>query len=146
MSNRLKIKEDKLLETVVSRLDYSMLKDILVKPLATPKVMKHIVEQVPTKDKDENGAIIYETKESDKEVDSAFRKGIVLKIPSNYDGEIKPGDTVVFPYKYSIDFDLFKDSMLVKAYDIIAIVTNEKEETTGDNTEQSMEEESVTAN
>lgn len=117
-----KLDQVKLLDDVVSGIEYEMVKDILVKPLDTPKVMKHIVEQIPTENKDENDAIIYETKESDKEVDSVFRKGVVLKVPLNYDGPVLPGDTVVFPYKFSIDFDLFKDSMLVKPYDIISVV------------------------
>ena len=133
MSNRLKIKDNKMeikidqekvLDDVINKIDYTMIKDILVKPLDTPKVMKHIVEQVPTdKVDEETKATIYETKESDKEVDSAFRKGIVLRLPSNMpdNSPIEVGDIVVFPYKFSIDFDLFKDSMLVKPYDVIAL-------------------------
>ena len=134
MSNKLKIKgdkkveinidQDKVLDDVINKIEYTMTKDILVKPLETPKVMKHIVEQVPTdKIDEETKATIYETKESDKEVDSAFRKGIVLRLPSNMpdNSPIEVGDIVVFPYKFSIDFDLFKDSMLVKPYDVIAL-------------------------
>ena len=134
MSNKLKIKgdkkveinidQDKVLDDVINKIEYTMIKDILVKPLDTPKVMKHIVEQIPTdKIDEETKATIYETKESDKEVDSAFRKGIVLRLPSNMpdNSPIEVGDTVVFPYKFSIDFDLFKDSMLVKPYDVIAL-------------------------
>ena len=135
MSNKLKIKgdkkveinidQDKVLDDVINKIEYTMIKDILVKPLDTPKVMKHIVEQIPTdKIDEETKATIYETKESDKEVDSAFRKGIVLRLPSNMpdNSPIEVGDIVVFPYKFSIDFDLFKDSMLVKPYDVIALV------------------------
>ena len=134
MSNKLKIKgdkkveinidQDKVLDDVINKIEYTMIKDILVKPLETPKVMKHIVEQIPTdKVDEETKATIYETKESDKEVDSAFRKGIVLRLPSNMpdNSPIEVGDIVVFPYKFSIDFDLFKDSMLVKPYDVIAL-------------------------
>ena len=113
MSNKLKIKgdnkmeikidQDKVLDDVINKIDYTMIKDILVKPLDTPKVMKHIVEQVPTdKIDEETKATIYETKESDKEVDSAFRKGIVLRLPSNMpdNSPIEVGDIVVFPYKF----------------------------------------------
>ena len=134
MSNKLKIKgdkkveinidQDKVLDDVINKIEYTMIKDILVKPLETPKVMKHIVEQIPTdKIDEETKATIYETKESDKEVDSAFRKGIVLRLPSNMpdNSPIEVGDIVVFPYKFSIDFDLFKDSQLVKPYDVVAI-------------------------
>ena len=135
MSNKLKIKgdkkveinidQDKVLDDVINKIEYTMIKDILVKPLDTPKVMKHIVEQIPTdKIDEETKATIYETKESDKEVDSAFRKGIVLRLPSNMpdNSPIEVGDIVVFPYKFSIDFDLFKDSMLVKLYDVVALI------------------------
>ena len=113
MSNKLKIKgdkkmeikidQDKVLDDVINKIEYTMTKDILVKPLDTPKVMKHIVEQVPTdKIDEETKATIYETKESDKEVDSAFRKGIVLRLPSNMpdNSPIEVGDIVVFPYKF----------------------------------------------
>lgn len=57
-----------------------------------------------------------------KEVESDFAKGIVLSIPTSTDSTIKVGDTIVYPKKFAKDFDLFKDSQLVKPYDVVAKV------------------------
>ena len=40
--------EDKVLETVVNGIKYTMLKDVLVKPLEPVMVTKEITEQIPT--------------------------------------------------------------------------------------------------
>ena len=135
MSNRLKIKENKMeikidqekvLDDVINKINFEMIDEFLVKPLETPMIMKHITELVPVEPKEideETGFPKMETKEYDKEVESAFRKGIVLKVPFSYkDGLVEVGDTIVFPYKFSKDFDLFKDSMIVKKHDVIALV------------------------
>ena len=53
---------------------------------------------------------------------SDFAKGIVLSIPIGTDSTIKVGDTIVYPKKFAKDFDLFKDSQLVKPYDVVAKV------------------------
>ena len=107
--------EDKVLETVVNGLEYSFEKDILVKPLAPIMVTKEYTEQIPTGEKDE-------VKTHTKEVESDFAKGIVLSIPTGADSTIKVGDTIVYPKKFAKDFDLFKDSQLVKPYDVVAKV------------------------
>ena len=80
--------EDKVLETVVNGIKYTMLKDVLVKPLEPVMVTKEITEQIPT---------------------------------CLTECEYKVGDTIVYNKKFAKDFDLFKDSQLVKPYDIIAI-------------------------
>lgn len=114
--------EDKVLETVVNGLKYTMLKDVLVKPLAPTMVTKEYTEQIPTGVVDEDGFNEYETKTETKEVPSDFATGVVLQIPSSVgDQEFKVGDTVVYNKKFAKDFDLFKDSQLVKAFDVIAI-------------------------
>ena len=101
--------EDKVLETVVNGIKYTMLKDVLVKPLEPVMVTKEITEQIPTGEVDEDGFNEYST-------------GVVLKIPTCLtECEYKVGDTIVYNKKFAKDFDLFKDSQLVKPYDIIAI-------------------------
>lgn len=114
--------EDKVLETVINGLEYNMTKDILVKPLEPIKITKEITEQIPTGEKDEDGFNLYETKTETKEVDSAFSTGIILALPITYEGELKVGMTIVYPKKFMIEFDLFKDSQLVKPYDVVAVV------------------------
>lgn len=119
---KVNIMEDKVLETVVNGLEYSFEKDILVKPLAPIMVTKEYTEQIPTGEKDEEGFNKYEVKTHTKEVESDFAKGIVLSIPIGTDSTIKVGDTIVYPKKFAKDFDLFKDSQLVKPYDVVAKV------------------------
>ena len=110
------------LDTVINSLEYIPVKDILVKPLDPIKVTKEMVEQVPTGKKDENGFEEYETKTEVKEVPSDFSKGIIIAIPVDITTDLKVGDIIVYPTKFAKDFDLFKDSQLVKPYDIVAVV------------------------
>lgn len=114
--------EDKILETVLNRLNYKFLKDVLVKPLEPVMVTKEFTEQVPTGEVDEEGFNKYETKTETKEVKSEYGTGIVLAIPTCVaEPEFKVGDKVVYNKKFSKDFDLFKDSQLVKPFDVIAV-------------------------
>lgn len=113
--------EDKVLKTVLERLKYIPLKDILVKPLPPIKLTKEVTEAVGTGEKDVDGYEKFETKTETKEVESEWREGIVLSIPEEYNNlGYQVGDTIVYNKKFAKDFDLFKDSILVKSYDIIA--------------------------
>ena len=113
---------DKVLETVVEGIEFTFEKDILVKPLEPIMVTKEWEEQIPTGEQDEEGFNKYETKKHTKEVESDFAKGIVLSIPTVVETTVKIGDTIVYPKKFAKDFDLFKDSQLVKPYDVVAKV------------------------
>lgn len=115
--------EDKVLNTVVEGLEYTMLKDLLVKPLEPIKVKKEFTEQIPNGKVDENGFNEYDTKTETKEVESDFSKGIILALPAEVEyNSLRIGDTIVYNKKFAKYFDLFKDSQLVKPYDVIAIV------------------------
>lgn len=114
---------DKLVESVAKSVKYKFEKDFLVKPLDPVMIKKTYTEQIPNGKKDEEGNNLYDTKDTVKEVESDFEKGIVLSIPHVYDGSITLGDTVVYPKKFAKEFDLFKNSKLVKPYDIVAVVT-----------------------
>ena len=116
------VSEDKVLETVVNGIKYTFFRDVLVKPLAIKMISKEVVTQVPTKEVDEDGFNKYDTVTEVKEVESSYGTGIVLSIPGGIDMSFKVGDTVVYNRRNAIDFDLFKDSQLIKPYDIIAIV------------------------
>lgn len=113
--------EDKVLETVINGVNYEMLKDVLVKPLEPVMVTKEITEQVPTGEVDENGYNLYETKTETKEVESDFGRGIVLKMPTITESEFNTGDIIIYNRRFAKYFDLFKDSQLVKPYDVIAV-------------------------
>ena len=116
------VNEDKVLETVVNGIKYTFFKDVMVKPLAIKMISKEVVTQVPTKEVDEDGFNKYDTVTEVKEVESIYGTGIVLSIPGGVDTSFKVGDTVVYNRRHAIDFDLFKDSQLIRPYDIIAIV------------------------
>ena len=113
---------DKVLETVVEGIEFTFEKDILVKPLEPVMITKEYEEQIPTGEQDEEGFNKYEVKKHSKEVESDFARGIVLAVPTQVESSIKLGDTVVYPKKFAKDFDLFKDSQLVKPYDVVAKV------------------------
>lgn len=113
--------EDKVLETVINGIGYVPLKDILIKPLEPIKINKEVTEAIGTGEKDVDGYEKFDTKTEVKEVESEWRLGIVLSIPESLNiTDFKVGDTVVYNKKFSKEFDLFKDSQLVKAYDIVA--------------------------
>lgn len=114
--------EDKVLETVINGIEYTFEKDILVKPLDPIKVTKEYTEQIPTGEKDEDGFNKYETKTETKEVESDFAKGIVLALPTSIELKLQIGNTIVYPKKFAKEFDLFKDSQLIKPYDVVAVV------------------------
>lgn len=116
------VSEDKVLATVVNGIKYTFFKDVMVKPLAIKMISKEVVTQVPTKEVDEDGFNKYDTVTEVKEVESIYGTGIVLSIPDGLETPFTVGDTVVYNRRHAIDFDLFKDSQLIKPYDIIAIV------------------------
>lgn len=113
---------DALLKSVVDGIKYSFIKDVLVKPMPVTMVMKEITSQVLTGEVDEDGIELYDTTVEEKEMESIYRVGIVLALPKVSDDSVKLGDKVIYAKRNAIDFDLFKDSQLIKLYDIIATV------------------------
>lgn len=133
------IDQSELAQDVSNKIEYDFVDYFLVKPLDVVKVTKAFTKPVSesTAKKDENdvAAIDYEKTETEvKEVDSDFRKAIVLKVPHTYSAQekdddrkaclpnISVGNVVVFRDRAGLYFDLLKDSKLIKYYDIIAIV------------------------
>ena len=123
-----------LAEDLSKQIKYNFLDFFLVKPLDPIKVKKEFSKPVPTGTpaKDENGieAQDFDSVETEvKEVDSDFRRGIVLKRPLFYENnkelanlgtaEIKIGDTVIFRDPAGMRFDLLKDSRLLRLFDIL---------------------------
>ncbi len=100
-------------------------------------VKKKISEPVakdtkPKKDEDGIEAVDYdEVKEEIKEVESDYKRGVVLKLPFSYthpydDDKIKQmpikvGDVIIYKSFRITYFDLLKDSQLVDIYDIVAV-------------------------
>lgn len=119
---------DKILETVITNMKYIPTKDMIVKPLADEYVEKEIIKPVETGNKDSDGYNITDTETVKEKVLTTFKKGIVLRLPEGYQwqSEHHPqvGDTVIFPRKSAIDFDVFKDSQLVNPYNVVAFIEN----------------------
>lgn len=131
--------QSQLAQDLSEKIPYEMAKHFLVKPLDPIMVKKEFTNPVTNNEavKDENGveAVDFEdTKTEVKEVESDFRKGVVLKIPKEYiayskpaDGrepymlDIKIGDIVLYRSVNARWFDLLKDTQLIDTYGIIAV-------------------------
>ena len=126
------IDQSQLAEDVSSKIKYDFLDYFLVKPLEPVKVTKTFSKPVstgtPQKDAEGIEAVDFDNVETEvKEVNSDYRRGIVLKRPLYYNGsdvigtsqEIKVGDVVIFRDAAGLAFDLLKDSKLLRQFDII---------------------------
>lgn len=133
MNEEMNVDQHVLAEDVSKKIEFEFLDFFLVKPLDPVKVKKEFLKDNSEKlmSKDANGVEAVDYNEEDievREVDSDYRKGIVLKVPvsfyqdKNFNGVIKVGDTVVFNERAGKPFDLLKDSRLVRYYDIVATV------------------------
>ena len=127
-------------ESVSSKIKYNFSDYFLVKPLDPIKVKKEFTklpdDKKPVKDKNGVAAVNVEDSEIEtevKEVDSDYRKAIILKTPFYYEKtlmenpnmmKIKVGDVILYKENRSMWFDLIKDSQLVKIYEIIAVENN----------------------
>lgn len=112
-------------QSINDGLKYSFLKDLLVKPLPVQMIDKVVTTQIPTGETDEAGFNLYETQEEIKSEEADYREGIVISLPSTLDPSTLGfgiGDTVVFHKRYPAYFDLFRDSMIIKPYDVIAVI------------------------
>lgn len=128
----------KIAESLSEKINYEFVRNFLVKPLDPIMIKKEFETPIPSKTeptKDENGieaTDFEEVKKEIKEVESDYRKGIVLKVPVEYTRQmndekfpatpIAVGDTIVYRARSAYGFDLLKDSQMIDAYSIIAIV------------------------
>lgn len=128
------IDQSVLAEDVASKIPYEFRDFFLIKPLDPVKVKKEfstpvVKENTATSVKDDIEAQDYdEVKTEIKEVDSDYRRGIVLKSPVWYPTEemkenevINTGDVVLFKDTAGMFFDLVKDSKIIRLYDIVAV-------------------------
>lgn len=130
------IDQSALAESVANGIKYQFLDFFLVKPLDPIKVKKEFSKPVATGTpaKDANGveAQDFENVETEvKEVDSDYRKGVVIKLPMYYTEPVDPehptmrplsvGDVVIFREAAGLRFDLLKDSRLLRQYDILGV-------------------------
>ena len=121
-----------LAEDVSKMIKIDFIDYFLVKPLDPIKVKKEFSTPVDTTiKKDENGIEAQDFKEvmtEVKEVNSDYRKGVIIKRPLYWETrekqeswDINIGDVVVFRDAAGLRFDLVKDSRLIRLYDILGI-------------------------
>ena len=128
------IDQSPLAESLSEQIKYQFLDFFLVKPLDPIKVTKEFSKPVSTGTpvKDANGveAQDFDNVETEvKEVNSDYRRGVVLKRPIYYEVEdskntfipINIGDVVIFRDAAGLSFDLLKDSKLLRQYDILGV-------------------------
>lgn len=124
------IDQSQLAQDVANQIKYSFFDYFLVKPLEPVKVMKEFSKPVSkgtTKDADGIEAEDFDKVETEvKQVDSDYRKGVVIKCPTYYDEpgakmHAKIGDVVIFRDTAGLRFDLVKDSRLLRLYDILGV-------------------------
>lgn len=129
------IDQAKIANTVAEHIKFETLRNFLVKPLDPVMVKKEFSKPVPTETKkDENGieATDYEKVETEvKEVESDYRRAIVIKVPLEYQKAmndekfpvtpINVGDTVIYKEGTARWFDQLKDSQIIDSYSIFAI-------------------------
>lgn len=134
------IDQKQLAEDLSSKINATFRSQFLVKPLPPTMVKKKVSTPVPAPKEEQKGkvdgidAVDYkEVKEEIKDVESKFRRGVVLKVPTEHVAQqhseieavrvarlpIEVGDIII--YNYGTDYDLLKDSQLVANYDIIAV-------------------------
>ena len=125
------IDQTELAQSVADKIKYSFFDYFLVKPLDPIKVKKEFSKPVSTGTpvEDANGvkAEDFDNVETEvKEVESDYRKGVVIKCPTYYDEpnakmHAHVGDIVIFREAAGLRFDLLKDSRLLRLYDILGI-------------------------
>lgn len=130
------INQSQLAEDVSKKIPYEFYDMFLVKPLDKIIVKKEVTklpDSKPVKDSEGVEAIEGEPETEVKEVESDYKKGIILKKPINYQltlnresetGQYTPhyeiGDVVIYRQVTTSPFDLVKDSVLIKLYNIVA--------------------------
>jgi co-chaperonin GroES (HSP10) len=124
------IDQTELAESVGKAIKYSFFDYFLVKPLDPVKVKKEFSTPVDTTIReDKNGVKAQDFEEVStevKEVNSDYRKGIIIKCPTYYDDPetkkiVKTGDVVIFRDTAGLRFDLIKDSRLLRQFDILGV-------------------------
>ena len=133
MEDNVIIDQSELAKDVATKIPYQFVDAFLVKPLDPIKVTKEFSKPVSDKPSTTEPHLlpIASLDTEVKEVDSDYRKGVVLKVPVSYvnmfdDGKFKPvrievGDVILFRDRAGIYFDLLKDSRMVRYFDIVAV-------------------------
>ena len=102
---------------------------VLIKPLDAEKIKKQLVVLDEKKNKNKKYGDELATKKVVKNVETDYRHGVILGIGSRVSQitslPLEIGDTIVFHKNVMNNsyFDLYKDSILLNAYDVVAKYT-----------------------
>ena len=121
---------EKIVNSIKEKIPFTPIDDrILVKPLKAVKVKRQFTVPVDDagkliNDEDIDHTKQYKTKRVTRSVDSNMSKGIVLKVGKT--GSVtnipfREGHTIVFPTNAGMPFELFKDTRLLKRYEIMGL-------------------------
>lgn len=124
----------KIAEDLNKKITSEFIRCFLIKPLTPKKVKVEYTEPLTDKKEttDDNGVSAKDYSKVEKkqvEADAEYREGIVIKVPVEYKKtveagnaeNIKPGDKIIYHRRSATNFDLYKDSILIYPYDIVAI-------------------------
>jgi hypothetical protein len=113
---------------ISNKLEYQPMDDrILVKPLKPVMITKLLPTAPAVTAKSLDDVDKQEPTEPTKQkVEAIMRKGIILKLGKAYEtinpDDLQVGDIVVYPVNSGIPFDLFKDSRLLRRYEVLSKV------------------------
>jgi co-chaperonin GroES (HSP10) len=113
----------KILASIAGKIQFEPIDDrVLIKPLKQ-RTIKKVVTVPVSKPADLTSAeeTVQETKQETVEVLTNCQLGVVLKlgIPGSQPLPFEPGDIIVYPTSAGFKFELFKDSILLKRYEIL---------------------------
>jgi co-chaperonin GroES (HSP10) len=113
----------KILDSIKNKIQFEPIDDrVLIKPLKQKTVKKAFKVPVNTANTaDAAEQQVTETTEEIREVPTNCQLGVVLKIGKAGASPIpfEEGDIIVYPTNAGVKFELFKDSILLKRYEIL---------------------------
>lgn len=133
--------DQELLDYISNKIPYQPVNGILIKPLPIEYVERTVIKQKTIDD-----AIAYNSKKKKKNevVDdelpdnferviekgaSGTRNGRIIKLPKGtlppYLSDLKIGDVVSYVSNTALPFELFRDSVIVMPFNIVAIYTDD---------------------
>jgi len=120
------IDRKQILASIQGKIKFAPIDDrILVKPLKQVTMKKKITVPDDEANKGKNPhEDVMETKVINKSVPANHQLGVVLKKGTSVGAcqvPFEEGDVVVYPVNAGVDFELFKDSRLLKRYEIVGI-------------------------
>lgn len=122
------IETKKLAAELSSKITYELADDrILVKPLKPVMITKELPEapkELPSNTDELDSIEKTPVKLVKTKVPANMTKGVILKLGREYEtnnlNRLEIGDVVIYPTYAGVNFELFKDTRVIRRYDLIA--------------------------